>query len=327
MAVELRELENMREALLELQCQIWAKEEELRQHRPQRCQGDLEEREDEKELKTELKECDKSFKCMLGAIGKHMHGTIHKVVFSLGYGPPEHNHLLCDGRPSPLGAHQRPFEKDGDYDLSPSGRLPNGMPFPYRHRPGHLHSRFARHIPGLLFLVIGVYVVYLLFTRRCCSPRRLQERLARRIERRNRRAYRRAAYRQKLKSFFNRFCPHRTAPRHEKACHVSRQEDILESVMQEEIRQLRQAADVVSDLVQAEEGRARPYSDSLPDYRSEAGSSILGDPPTYEDGETEDVGIADGFQYTPSASVATSPPSIATPDGSIASVESEPRKD
>jgi len=100
---------------------------------------------------------------------------------------------------------------------------------------------------------------------------------------------------------------------------VLQQEGRLDEVMRQEIRQLRVAHEVVNSLVFAEEGRAVPFprpsdlttvdaarveeampvplsrTNSLPDYRSEAGSS---QPPPYEEDQSE---VVDGFrEYTPS---------------------------
>lgn len=113
--------------------------------------------------------------------------------------------------------------------------------------------------------------------------------------------------------------------------------------MQEEIRQLRAAHDVVNSLVLAEEGRSQSYpsgspsssgyipaigahpgytgvprplsrTNSLPDYRSEAESAA---PPAYEeDADSSDV-VVDGFrEYTPSSSSA----SQWTPESSVIDV-------
>jgi hypothetical protein len=120
----------------------------------------------------------------------------------------------------------------------------------------------------------------------------------------------------------------------EKRALIHEQEGILESAMQEEIRQLRAAHVVVNSIIQAEEGRAnlhlagmmaelpgiqsRPLSrtNSLPDYRSESDSS---EPPAYEDDEDSSDVVVDGFrEYTPSTTT------IWTPDSSVIDVSPRP---
>ncbi len=104
----------------------------------------------------------------------------------------------------------------------------------------------------------------------------------------------------------------------EKRALVVEQERILECAMQEELRQLRSAAEAVSSLVQSrtdEQAQVlvpwtqprRTYAppsgassrrNSLPDYRSEA--SYGEPPPTYDDSNLDDPMasvVVDGFQY------------------------------
>lgn len=76
------------------------------------------------------------------------------------------------------------------------------------------------------------------------------------------------------------------------------QEDAVAS----EICEFRNAASVVSDMIEAEEGRHTRVSmvsrSSLPEYMSELGGECL---PTYEDGDGTELSsvVADGFRYTP----------------------------
>jgi len=99
------------------------------------------------------------------------------------------------------------------------------------------------------------------------------------------------------------------------------QEGILEDVMQNEIRSLRNASDLVRDLVRAEEGRARgdTYHHAYPDeyhhaysaaaqhdagVGSSRGSDIppsyVAPPPRYEEEIEGEITVVDGFRYTPS---------------------------
>lgn len=85
------------------------------------------------------------------------------------------------------------------------------------------------------------------------------------------------------------------------------QENVLEDIMTDNIRALRNAHRVVSTITAAEEGRNRFVYDSdgsgrrrsvstLPGYESEGSQ-----PPNYDDvgGSLEGITVADGFQYTP----------------------------
>jgi len=94
------------------------------------------------------------------------------------------------------------------------------------------------------------------------------------------------------------------------------QEGILEDVMQNEIRSLQNASDMVRDLVRAEEGRARggdnyhhAYSAYSPaQHGAGVGSSRASDtpptymapPPRYEEEIEGEITVVDGFRYTPS---------------------------
>jgi hypothetical protein len=132
---------------------------------------------------------------------------------------------------------------------------------------------------------------------------------------------------------------------------IQSQENVLEDAMQEEIRQLRAAHDVVNDLVRdAEEGRvpgplpchcqhppyspslastypassvipSRPLSrtDSLPSYRSGAPS----EPPNYESDVDRSEIVANGFRrYT--SSTTSEATSHWTPDSSVVDVSPRP---
>ena len=144
----------------------------------------------------------------------------------------------------------------------------------------------------------------------------------------------------------------------EKRALSSEQEGVLEDAMQEEIRQLRVAHEVVNDLVRdAEEGRAlnhapcncrrqppRPYSpsvastypptslpetpsrplsrtESLPSYRSDTPT----EPPSYESEVDMSEAVANGFrQYTAAASTTSEISSHWTADSSVVDVSPRP---
>ena len=202
---------------------------------------------------------------------------------------------------------------------------------------------------------------------KCSSLRTRTERAAAREERLNARAYRRAA-RQHAFSQWWRNCwrgnwakrdSERIADYEEKRALISEQEDILEDAMQEEIRQLRAAHDVVNDLVRdAEEGRAanqapynyqrehprRPYSpmstastypptslpeipsrplsrtESLPSYRSDTPT----EPPSYESDPERSEGVANGFRQYAATSTRSEVSSHWTADSSVVDVSPRP---
>jgi len=162
-------------------------------------------------------------------------------------------------------------------------------------------------------LVLTVGACFAWICLRCRDPRRRAECLARREERRNKKLYRRAARQHKVKMWFwNLRLKYGLAPSEilswdEKRTRVIEQETILEHAMADDIRALRNAYRVVSNITAAEEGRNAftyhsEYSErrrsvsTLPGYESEGT-----EPPTYEDisGSLEGTAVVDGFRYNP----------------------------
>jgi hypothetical protein len=92
---------------------------------------------------------------------------------------------------------------------------------------------------------------------------------------------------------------------------LSDAEDGMSTTMTEDITQLRNAAEVVGDMVSAEESRSQPTSTPATEIRPliqdfEIGSQV-GDGeelPAYEDTDGSGVSsvVADGFRYTPGTS-------------------------
>ena len=168
---------------------------------------------------------------------------------------------------------------------------------------------------GLGLIVVSCLVWLLL---RCRDPRHRVDCAARREERRTKRMYRRAAQKQafenwlrsvklKVKAFRFRYgiAPQAALTWDEKRTRVIAQEAVLEEVMADDIRALRNAHRVVSSITAAEEGRhdfmyqsessERQRSVStLPGYESEGSL-----PPSYDDaGDSfEETAVANGFQY------------------------------
>ena len=157
-------------------------------------------------------------------------------------------------------------------------------------------------ISGLGFIVLSCLAWLVL---RCRDPRHRVDCAARREERRTKRMYRRAAQKQafenwlrnvtlKIKAFRLKygFAPQPAISWDEKRTRVVSQEAVLEDVMADDIRALRNAHRVVSSITAAEEGRhdfvyqsegSRSVS-TLPIYESEGSL-----PPLYDD-------AGDGFE-------------------------------
>lgn len=175
----------------------------------------------------------------------------------------------------------------------------------------------------IILLIASLLMLIMKYLR---DPRRRADCAARREERRNRRLYRRAAQMQKLRNWFRSFrsnyCPITRVVDSwdEKRIRVIEQEDVLESVMKDEICALRHAHRVVSGVSAAEEGRnnyiyeaeaseRRRSVVTLPGYESEGAQ-----PPRYEENRIRAV---DAFRYTlaesedtPDSSVISTSPRI-----------------
>ena len=185
------------------------------------------------------------------------------------------------------------------------------------------HSEHNLHLLKIFGLILIFSSCLAWVFLRCRDPRKRAERLARREERRNRKLYRRAARQYKFRMFlWNRYqevmigiwnfrMRYRLAPKEaitwdEKRARVLRQEGVLEDVMSDDIRALRNAHRIVSDITIAEEGsgsliyevegseRRRSVS-TLPGYESEGSQ-----PPSYSDAGDglEGAMVVDGFRYT-----------------------------
>lgn len=170
---------------------------------------------------------------------------------------------------------------------------------------------------GLGLIVLSCLAWLLL---RCRDPRRRVDCAARKEERRTKRMYRRAAQKQAFENWLRSarlkikavrfrygFAPQAAISWVEKERRVGSQEAVLEDVMADDIRALRNAHRVVSSITAAEEGRhgfvyeaegsGRQRSVlTLPGYESEASL-----PPSYDDGGNsfDGTAVANGLRYTP----------------------------
>ena len=169
---------------------------------------------------------------------------------------------------------------------------------------------------GLGLIVLSCLAWLLLRFR---DPRHRVDCAARREERRTKRMYRRAAQKQafenwllsvrlKVKALRLKYgiAPQAAVSWDEKRTRVTAQEAVLEDVMADDIRALRNAHRVVSNITAAEEGRhdfgygdagseRRRSASPLPRYESE--SSLL---PSYDDtgDRFEGITVVHGLQYT-----------------------------
>lgn len=190
---------------------------------------------------------------------------------------------------------------------------------------------------GLSIVLVALFVWAFKWLR---DPRRRADRAARREERCRRHLYRRAACIQKLRNFFNAFrrpfypATHVVRNWDEKQALVHQQEEILETVMKDEIRALFHAHREENNLAAAEEGRnhyvhemdgrseRRRSMTTLPDYESEGTQ-----PPGYE---SDAVSLSDRFllytpvdsEDTPDSSVISTSPRISR-DGRDSDFEKE----
>lgn len=178
-------------------------------------------------------------------------------------------------------------------------------------------SQHEDYLFDLALVVIQVLAIvalplclFIILLRQCVCRRRVKDRGAHESRRSAdviRRSHRRMAFR---KWWANLWRDRRILDYEEKRALILEQERILELAMQDEIRQLQSAAEVVSSMVSGDDRNGSiasvrtPYQehrrlsrrDSLPDYRSEA--SYGEPPPMYDDGDGALAElVVDGFQY------------------------------
>lgn len=250
--------------------------------------------------------------------------------------------------PPPFPDHGE--HESGNHPPHPPPPSPHGHkghpPPPWHHGPGqhgpHFWHRHGPHHHPFFFSLgsISVFVIVasLLFrivrkkTGLFRNQRRRRDRAARREECRNRAAYRTAAMRHQWKRWWSQFRhPEGTNDYEEKRSRILRQDDVLEDVMQSEIRDLRRAHEIVDDMMRADGQRHRlyhqanfgstsravtpagsPRSNDREDVDSTVGTLPLYQPPppSYEQELEGDMMVVDGFTYTPSQT-------DSTPDSSV----------
>jgi len=270
-------------------------------------------KQDYKSFKSEIKQCD-SIRCVVKAMLRKAHGAIRMVCHR--FGPSEHDHHRHPPPPENV-FDAPPLPPSEDLESSPSHHnirphfLPHGFEDHHRRSPLHKPLKALK----ICAVVIGLVSFFGLVFKKCGSSRRRAYFAARREERRNRRLYRRAARRQQWRDWFCRRNTGTSSEYDEKRALILEQEGVLETAMQAEIHELRNAHEVVNDIVRAEEGRyiheldvGLTRQNSLPDYdsRSESGGT---EPPSYEE-QIVAESVVDGFQYTPQGSEGTPASSV-----------------
>lgn len=325
-------------------------------------------RKEVKNFTKELHDCD-SIACIFKTIGQKAHGawTIASVHFE------HHPSTASMGRPEDQDMYAS--ARVHSSQLS-GGRINAGVvaatttPQSYESPSAELPPRPAKASPYIVALEItfGILCCGCIFTiirHKCSSLRTRTDRAAAREERDNARAYRRAARRHAWRNWWRgnwRKDRERIADYEEKRALIAEQEAVLEDAVQEEIRQLRAAHDVVNDLVRdAEEGRIinqapcnchhhrpmhppAPYSPSLastypptsipeapsrPLSRTDSLPSYRSDPPSEPPSYDSDVDmsevVANGFRYR--SSTGSEVTSHWTPDSSVIDVSPRPSAD
>jgi hypothetical protein len=331
---ELAKLRHLELEAMYLHAKIHAQKEVLR------TLIDDDDEEKKKSLKEQLAKCS-SFKCYAKTLLKSAKSTakafIHKITHHSRRDsiPPQDmwiNHMEIPNHQAKVLAAS---SKGGSSSSSTTVRCKGAEPLITKTKHFHedmdvFHQDLMRKPTVSPFIIsfkivsaVTILIAIIFMLHRACSPRRRAERRALREERRNQRAYRRAARVQACRQWWQSRrtwidqmrANRRRAPMdyEEKRAIVMHQEEILESAMQEEIRQLRDAHSTVNSLVASSSPVPRTIytpptsrdseTTSLPDYRSDSENT---DPPAYESEDEASTYVSNGFrQYTPSPSSPT----------------------
>ncbi|KAJ4355164.1 hypothetical protein N0V95_003186 [Ascochyta clinopodiicola] len=208
----------------------------------------------------ELKHCD-GISCILKTVAGKAHGAWRVVYLRLH--PDDQNKDM--GRPEVefASAHVG-SQRYGTITTDSKVEYPDAEPRPYEGSTGELPPRpQQRQAPYVIALEIALGILccgclVAVIRHKCSSLRTRTERAADWEERYNARVYKRAARRHAWRNWWRgnwRKDAARIADYEEKRALIQDQESVLESAMQEEIRQLRVAHNVVNDIIRAEEGR------------------------------------------------------------------------
>lgn len=215
----------------------------------------------------ELKHCD-GISCVLKTVANRAHGAWRVVYLRL------HPDEATMGRPEEAfaSAHVSSQRYGSINTASIQEQTPSSDPTPYTGSSSSSSNDLPprpqqRQPPYIIALEIALGILccgclFAVIRHKCCSLRTRTERAADYEERYNARAYKRAARRHAWRNWWrgnwrrNNADSSRIADYEEKRALILDQETVLESAMQEEIRQLRVAHNVVNDIIRAEEGRS-----------------------------------------------------------------------
>jgi hypothetical protein len=314
---------------------------------------------DAKSLTEEINNCE-GIGCIIKAVAHKAHGAWRVAIVRF----KSNSDYLSEemGRPEDLDA----YAQTQGYASQKSGghiKIESSAPQAYEAPTNELPPRPTKPSPYIIALEVTLSLLccgclIAVIRHKCSSLRTRTDRAAAREERDTARAYRRAAQKHAWRNWWRgnwRKDRERIEDYEEKRALIQEQEGVLEDAMQEEIRQLRIAHNIVNDLVrEAEEGRAvgqapcnchhasHPYSpslastyptsapsdipsrplsrtDSLPSYRSDPPS----EPPNYESEVDMSEVVANGFrQYSSYTTSETN--SHWTPDSSVIDVSPRP---
>jgi hypothetical protein len=338
---DIRELRVLQAELIKLQQAIAQKKD--------RINSQL--RKEVNSLTEEINDCE-GIACILNAIAHKAHGAWKIAVVRF---KPDTLDIEDMGRPENVNVYA---QAQGLASQKSGGHVQNEAVTPQSDEAGsaELPPRPTKPSPYIIALEVTLSLLccgclIAVIRHKCSSLRTRTERAAAREERDTARAYRRAARKHAWHNWWRgnwRKDASRIDEYEEKRALIHEQEGVLESAMQEEIRQLRAAHDIVNDLVRdAEEGRvpthtpcychrtahsyapsiastsaaSRPLSrtDSLPSYRSDAPS----EPPSYDSEVDMAEVVANGFrQYT--VSTASGARERWTPESSVVDVSPRP---
>ncbi|KAE9363565.1 hypothetical protein N431DRAFT_489471 [Stipitochalara longipes BDJ] len=243
--------------------------------------------------------------------GKGHHGPPHP-----DFDEPPHHGGGHDGPPGPPpDFEQERIDFPGDGPDGPGHRGPPRFDGPPPRGPRGL----VKALYIMKFTAIGFLFAFLILAlhRRACTPKRRADRQARREQRHRRRAYRRAVHKHAITRLLSRISGNESDSESDdyeekRRALLSDAEDGMSTTMTEDITQLRNAAEVVGEIVSAEEDRSLividptpiPATETRPLMQDFETLSQVGDGeelPAYEDNDGSEASsfVADGFRYTP----------------------------
>lgn len=245
--------------------------------------------------------------------------------------PPPHRKPPVHHKPPHKPLHQGPLEEQADdksslpsFDRKPSQGI--FLPFevveeaaPAEQTPREvlqgqqlhkLHLK-AFHIFSLGLVVFLVSLIIKVVHRRLSTPLQAAARQTRRAERHHRRSLRRAALRESIHNLLTRLLARAPSQQDEEKRAAALADSSPSTTMTDDIAGFMNAADMVSEIVAAEEGRARRSM-----FLEGEGESL----PAYEGHDDSELGnVADGCRYTPGSSDYT--PSLAGSASDILGVD------